>query len=70
VTESTIIAAITTQTVRTIKDLRACTGAGQGCMACVRKLKRYIELHVCCQTNAVLENDNRSGVTEPVARAS
>jgi len=58
VTEAVIIEALSTRQITTVKELRSCTGAGEGCMACVRKLKRYIELHVCCQTNAVLETES------------
>jgi bacterioferritin-associated ferredoxin len=43
--ESTIVAALTTQQVRTVKDLCRLTGAGDGCMACRRRLAEYVDRH-------------------------
>jgi NAD(P)H-nitrite reductase large subunit len=43
VTEEALIAALATNDVRSVNDLRACTGAGDGCTACHQVLRRYLE---------------------------
>jgi bacterioferritin-associated ferredoxin len=45
VTEEVIARAIATRDVRTLKDIRRHTGAGDGCMACHRRLSTYLERH-------------------------
>jgi|GEM_PF-2003738 len=45
VSESEIREAIETCAVETVQDLGRCTGAGQGCTACHRLLRRYIAQH-------------------------
>lgn len=46
VTEDVLTEAFATQDIRTLKDIRRHTGAGDGCMACHRRLKSYLERHV------------------------
>jgi len=46
VTESTILAAVQKHQLKSIGDLKALTGAGDGCMACHRKLRRLLELQL------------------------
>ncbi len=43
ITETELIQALTTRDVRTIKEVRRVTGAGDGCTACHALLKQYIE---------------------------
>jgi bacterioferritin-associated ferredoxin len=43
ITESELIQVLTTREVRTIKDVRRLTSAGDGCTACHELLKQYIE---------------------------
>jgi bacterioferritin-associated ferredoxin len=45
VRESHIREAVASGTVRSIRDLRFLTGAGDGCMACHRRLRDLIEYH-------------------------
>ena len=45
VTEAVLIQVLTTREIRTLKDLRQHTGAGDGCTACHVRLKRYLEEH-------------------------
>lgn len=53
VTEEQVIVAITTLEVRTIRDLRETTGAGDGCTACHRKLKALLQQHVMSESEAM-----------------
>jgi bacterioferritin-associated ferredoxin len=46
VTEEALAEAFASQDVRTLKDIRRHTGAGDGCMACHRRLTSYLERHV------------------------
>jgi NAD(P)H-nitrite reductase large subunit len=46
VTEEDLVTALTTRTIRTVKDIREHTGAGDGCTACHKLLRRYLELVV------------------------
>jgi NAD(P)H-nitrite reductase large subunit len=46
VTEADLLTALSTQTIRTVKDIRRHTGAGDGCTACHKLLRRYLELVV------------------------
>ncbi len=43
VTEGALVEAVTTLGLRTLTDVRRCTGAGDGCTACHRLLKKYLE---------------------------
>ena len=45
VSEESVIAAITTQDLQTLRDLRRHTGAGEGCTCCHEKLKEYLARH-------------------------
>jgi bacterioferritin-associated ferredoxin len=45
VTEEGIAQAFATQDIRTLRDIRLHTGAGDGCMACHRRLSAYLERH-------------------------
>jgi bacterioferritin-associated ferredoxin len=43
VTETELVEALITLELRTLKDIRRHTGAGDGCTACHRELKKYLE---------------------------
>ena len=43
VTEDALLAALDAGGITTLRDIRQCTGAGDGCTACHRKLKSYLE---------------------------
>ena len=43
ITEDALVAALTTQPVRTLKELRVITGAGAGCNCCHPRLKQIME---------------------------
>ena len=43
ITEEVVIAAVSTGEITTLKELRQCTGAGDGCTACHATLARYLE---------------------------
>jgi NAD(P)H-nitrite reductase large subunit len=43
VTEETLVQAIDTLGLTTLKEIRSCTGAGDGCNACHRRLLKYLE---------------------------
>jgi NAD(P)H-nitrite reductase large subunit len=45
VTEGTIVDAITTLGLRTVKEVRAATGAGDGCTCCHAQIRGYLEVH-------------------------
>jgi NAD(P)H-nitrite reductase large subunit len=45
VTEATLLEALTTQDIRTLRDIRRHTGAGDGCTACHAHLQQYLEAH-------------------------
>jgi bacterioferritin-associated ferredoxin len=46
VTEAVIVEAIVALGVRTVKELKAVTGAGDGCTVCHCELREYLEAHV------------------------
>jgi NAD(P)H-nitrite reductase large subunit len=46
VTEGVIVGAIVSLGLRTVKDVKAATGAGDGCTCCHRQIRGYIEVHV------------------------
>lgn len=43
VTEDQLLHALTTMDIRTVRDVRRLTGAGDGCNACHRKIQSYID---------------------------
>jgi bacterioferritin-associated ferredoxin len=43
VTEAALVEALTGREIKTLKDIRRLTGAGDGCNACHRRLKAYLE---------------------------
>jgi len=45
VTEETLLEALATGEIGTVRDVRDATGAGEGCTACHRTIARYIERH-------------------------
>jgi bacterioferritin-associated ferredoxin len=45
VTEETLLRALEIFELQTVKDIRCKTGAGDGCTACHRKLRQYLEGH-------------------------
>jgi bacterioferritin-associated ferredoxin len=64
VDEAAILDALSRHPVRTVKDIRRLTGAGDGCMCCHPKLQRYIDAQAAAQSPV-------AGVTLPaVAVAS
>jgi bacterioferritin-associated ferredoxin len=48
VTEAEVVAAIESLELRTLKDVRRHTGAGDGCTACHKRLRTYLERHAGC----------------------
>jgi bacterioferritin-associated ferredoxin len=53
VTHAEVAEALACPSVRTLNDLRCRTGAGDGCMACHRRLRCYLE-HAARDTPAQL----------------
>jgi NAD(P)H-nitrite reductase large subunit len=45
VTAGTLMEALGTGSVQTLRDIKRETGAGDGCMACHRLLRKYLEEH-------------------------
>jgi bacterioferritin-associated ferredoxin len=43
ITEDQLVTALTTHDLRTIRDVRRLTGAGDGCNACHRKIQLYLD---------------------------
>ncbi len=43
VTETALVDAILTLELRSVREVRRCTGAGDGCMACHRKIQGYLD---------------------------
>ena len=43
VTELELVEALSTEEIRDLQDVRRRTGAGSGCMACHRLIKKYLE---------------------------
>ncbi len=52
VTETAVVEAITTNDLQTIKQLRAHTGAGDGCTCCHARLKFYLAKYQCAEAVA------------------
>jgi bacterioferritin-associated ferredoxin len=57
-TQADLVRAIQCLGIRTLKDLRNQTGAGDGCMACQRRLRCYVE-----GDRSALDTDIRPDVT-------
>jgi len=45
ITEEQLLQALENGTIRTLPELRRCTGAGTGCNCCHAVLEEYLELH-------------------------
>jgi bacterioferritin-associated ferredoxin len=45
VTEEVVVSAVTTLGLRTVKEVRRHTGAGEGCNACHRKIQLYLDTY-------------------------
>jgi NifU-like protein len=45
VTEEVVLEAVTTFGLRTVKEVRLHTGAGDGCTACHRTIRRFLDRH-------------------------
>jgi bacterioferritin-associated ferredoxin len=45
VTEEMLHGALVTLELRSLRDLREATGAGDGCTACHRRLRKFLEEH-------------------------
>jgi bacterioferritin-associated ferredoxin len=43
ITEEMIVEAVAVLNLSTLQELRACTGAGDGCTACHKRLRGYLE---------------------------
>ncbi len=52
VTEAVVVEAIVSLGVRTIKELKAVTGAGGGCTCCHQELRELLEVHAEVQIEA------------------
>lgn len=53
VTEGTLVDAIVTLGLRTVKEVRAATGAGDGCTCCHREVRALLEVHAAvCESVA------------------
>jgi len=48
ITEGQLVAALRSLDLRTLKDLRRATGAGDGCTCCHELLRHYLEQHAAC----------------------
>jgi bacterioferritin-associated ferredoxin len=47
VTEAAVIDAITTLELRTLREVRRHTGAGEGCTCCHEQIRRFLESVRC-----------------------
>ena len=45
VTEAVLVEAITTLGLRTVREIREVTRAGDGCTCCHREIRSYLEVH-------------------------
>jgi bacterioferritin-associated ferredoxin len=54
VSETQVIRMIERLELRTVRDLRQYTGAGDGCTCCHAKLEEYLEKHGCAAVEAAL----------------
>ncbi len=53
VTEETIISAVITLGLRTIKDVRQATEAGDGCCCCHREISSYLAVYASSSSPAI-----------------
>ena len=53
VTAEQVVVAITTLELRTMRDVRQTTGAGDGCTACHRKIKALLMEHSASRANVL-----------------
>src|SRR5581483_5469442 len=49
VSEAEIVQVITTLELRTVKDVRRHTGAGDGCMCCHARIRAYLATQSCAE---------------------
>jgi bacterioferritin-associated ferredoxin len=54
VTETQVVRMIERLELRTVRDLRKYTGAGEGCTCCHAKLEEYLEKYGCAAEMAAL----------------
>ena len=47
VTEAQVVRMITRLELRTVRDVRSLTGAGEGCTCCHGKIQEYLERFAC-----------------------
>ena len=52
VTEEQLVAALTAHDLRTVRDVRHHTGAGDGCNACHRKIQIFIDSYTYSSSSA------------------
>ncbi|MCI0702076.1 MAG: (2Fe-2S)-binding protein, partial [Planctomycetia bacterium] len=65
VTEAVIVDAIVTLGVRTVKELRTATGAGEGCTCCLEELREYLEVHADARVASYGFASAVAGVCDP-----
>jgi bacterioferritin-associated ferredoxin len=53
ITEAQLVDALHTLELRTLKDVRRVTGAGEGCTCCHATLKEYLHEHAYCVATPV-----------------
>src|SRR5262245_39166891 len=53
ITEQVLVEALTRQDVRSVRDIRRHTGAGDGCTACHRHLQRYLERYASSSASPI-----------------
>ncbi|MBA4188536.1 MAG: hypothetical protein C0467_11070 [Planctomycetaceae bacterium] len=53
VTEETIISAVITLGLRTVKDVRTATEAGDGCCCCHREISQYLAVYASSSSPAI-----------------
>ena len=51
VTEEEVITSIRTRSLRTVKEVRDCTGAGDGCTCCLKAVRKCLELHAATSSS-------------------
>jgi NAD(P)H-nitrite reductase large subunit len=54
VTEEAVLVALETLALRTVRDVRRATGAGDGCTACHKRLEYYLQTHLDQSSSAGL----------------
>jgi bacterioferritin-associated ferredoxin len=53
ITEAEVVAAVTRLELRTVKDVRSHTGAGEGCTACHVRLREILERHTYASSSPI-----------------